>query len=109
MNKSWEHLRSIPVDREGELVFPLKPKTDSHANRLLCEIKVVDNVKMVTIRSTYKVENQTLYPLEITLVDERGHPVYSLEKVAPGQDYALPIEAVNTSKIRIQPDRKYSR
>ncbi|KAE9408077.1 vacuolar protein sorting-associated protein vps13 [Gymnopus androsaceus JB14] len=107
VNKSWEHLRSIPVDREGEFVFPLKPKTEKHANRLLCEIKVVDNVKMVTIRSTYKVENQTLYPLEITLVDERGHPVYSLEKVAPGQDYALPIEAVNTSKIRIQPDQGF--
>jgi len=25
---------------------------------------------------------------------------------APGQDYALPIEAVGTNRIRIQPDRK---
>ncbi|KAJ3917835.1 vacuolar protein sorting-associated protein 13 [Lentinula edodes] len=107
VNKSWEHLRSIPVDREGEFVFPLKPRTEKHTNRLLCEVKVEDNVKVVTIRSTYKVENQTLYPLEVTLVDERGHPVYSLEKVAPGQDYALPIEAVNTSKVRIQPDQGF--
>ncbi|KAJ3800717.1 vacuolar protein sorting-associated protein 13 [Lentinula aff. detonsa] len=107
VNKSWEHLRSVPVDREGEFVFPLKPRTDKHTNRLLCEVKVEDNIKMVTIRSTYKVENQTLYPLEVTLVDERGHPVYSLEKVAPGQDYVLPIEAVNTSKIRIQPDQGF--
>ncbi|KAF5390329.1 hypothetical protein D9757_002946 [Collybiopsis confluens] len=107
VNKPWEHLRSVPVDREGEFVFPLKPKTEKYTNRLLCEIEVVDNVKQVTIRSTYKVENHTLYPLEITLVDERGQPVYSLEKIAPGLDYALPIEAVNTCKIRIQPDQGF--
>ncbi|KAJ3842350.1 vacuolar protein sorting-associated protein 13 [Lentinula raphanica] len=107
VNKSWEHLRSVPVDREGEFVFPLKPRMEKHTNRLLCEVKVVDNVKVVTIRSTYKIENHTFYPLEVTLVDERGHPVYSLEKVAPGQDYVLPIEAVNTSKIRIQPDQGF--
>ncbi|KAJ4486135.1 vacuolar protein sorting-associated protein 13 [Lentinula aciculospora] len=107
VNKSWEHLRSVPVDREGEYVFPLKPRTDKYTNRLLCDVKVENNVKVVTIRSTYQVENQTLYPVEITLVDDRGHPVYSLEKVAPGQDYALPIEAVNTSRIRIQPDQGF--
>ena len=44
-------------------------------------MKVQDNVKVVTIRSTYKIENQTLYPLELTLIDDTGHPVYSLEKI----------------------------
>jgi len=67
---------------------------------------VVDNTKIVTIRSTYKVENLTLYPLELMLVDDAGHPVYSLEKIVPGQDYSLPIEAVTKNRIRIQPDRK---
>lgn len=81
-----------------------------------------DNVKVVTIRSTYKIENQTLYPLELTLVDDTGQPVYSLEKIGtrytirhvylrltpllvPGQSYSLPIEAVTQSRIRLQPDR----
>lgn len=67
----------------------------------------MNNVKVVTIRSTYKIENQTLYPLELTLVDETGHPVYSLEKIAPGQDYSLPIDAATQNKIRIQPDREH--
>jgi vacuolar protein sorting-associated protein 13A/C len=84
---------------------------------------VQDNVKVVTIRSTYKIENQTLYPLELTLVDDTGQPVYSLEKigtrytiqrvyppcltplVVPGQSYSLPIEAVMQNRIRLQPDR----
>lgn len=107
IGKPWEQLRSIPVDREGEYVFSLRPRT-RYPNRLLCEVKVVDNVKVITIRSTYKIENLTLYPLELTLVDDMGHPVYSMEKIAPGEDYSLPIEAVTQNKVRIQPDRKLS-
>ncbi|KAG6890404.1 hypothetical protein C0995_008758 [Termitomyces sp. Mi166 len=106
VGKTWEQLRSIPVDREGEFVFSLRPRT-KYPNRLLCEVKVVDNVKVITIRSAYKVENQTLYPLELTVVDDAGHPVYSLEKIAPGQDYSLPIEAVAQNRIRIQPDQGF--
>lgn len=82
-----------------------------------------DNVKIVTLRSTYLVVNLTFYPLEVMLVDHTGHPVYSLEKIgqsllisssrcthdykAPGQDYALPIEAVTQNRIKLQPDREY--
>ncbi|KAK0233092.1 hypothetical protein IW262DRAFT_1304036 [Armillaria fumosa] len=103
----WERIRSIPVDREGEFTFPLKPRTEKLVNRLLCEVKVIDNVKVVTIRSTYKIENHTLYPLEVTLVDDRGQPVHSLEKIVPGQDYAIPIDAVASHRIRIQPDQGF--
>jgi len=105
--KSWEHLRAIPVDREGEFVYSLRPRTEKYPSRLLCEVTVVDNTKIVTIRSTYKVENLTLYPLELMIVDDSGHPVYSLEKIAPGQDFSLPIEAVTKNRIRVQPDQGF--
>ena len=81
VDKQWDQLRSIPVDREGEYTFSLRPRTEKLAYRLLCDVKVQDNVKVVTLRSTYKVENNTLYPLEITLVDEAGQPAYSPEKI----------------------------
>lgn len=81
MGKPWEHLRSIPVDREGEYTFSLRPKTDKYAHRLLVEIRVQGNTKVITLRSVYKVMNETLYPLELTLVDESGQPVYSVEKI----------------------------
>lgn len=107
VGKSWEQVRSIPVEREGEYVFPLRPRTERQNHRLLCEVKVVDNVKIVTLRSTFKVENLTLYPLEITLVDDSGHPIYSLEKIPPGRDFCLPIDAVAQTRIRIQPDQGF--
>ncbi|KAF7339474.1 hypothetical protein MSAN_02161700 [Mycena sanguinolenta] len=105
--KSWEQLRSIPVDREGEYIFTLRPRTEKYPHRLLVEVKVVDTVKVVTLRSTFKIENLTLYPIELTLVDDAGHPVQSLEKVAPGEQYSLPIEAVTLNKVRIQPDQGF--
>ncbi|KAL4243512.1 VPS13 family protein [Abortiporus biennis] len=107
VGKQWDQLRSIPVDREGEYTFTLRPRTEKFSHRVLCEVKVQDNVKVVTLRSTYKVENLTLYPLEVTLVDEAGQPVQSVEKIAPGQDYALPIEATLRNRIRIQPDQGF--
>ncbi|KZT02705.1 vacuolar protein sorting-associated protein 13 [Laetiporus sulphureus 93-53] len=107
IGKPWEPLRSIPLDREGEFTFSLRPRTDKYAHRLLVEVRVQGNVKVVTLRSIYRVVNDTLYPLELTLVDEAGQPVHSVEKIAPGQDYALPIEAVNRDRIRVQPDRGF--
>ncbi|KAM5536198.1 hypothetical protein V8D89_010097 [Ganoderma adspersum] len=107
VGKQWEHLRSVPVDREGEYTFSLRPRTEKYAHRLVCEVKVQGNVKLVILRSTYKVENNTLYPLELTLVDETGQPVYAVEKIVPGQDYALPLEAVNHCRVRIQPDQGF--
>lgn len=79
--QNWEQLRGVPVDREGEFCFTLRPRSGDSTHRLLCEVKVHDNVKLVTLRSTYVVENLTLYPIELTLVDDNGRPVYSLEKI----------------------------
>ena len=81
VGKPWEALRGIPVDKEGEFTFSLRPRTEKYADRLLCAVTVEDNVKIVTLRSTYLVVNLTFYPLELMLVDHTGHPVYSLEKI----------------------------
>jgi vacuolar protein sorting-associated protein 13A/C len=54
---------------------------DDILHRLLCEVIVQDNVKVVTLRSTYKVENECMYPLEVILVDEQNKPIYALQKI----------------------------
>jgi hypothetical protein len=78
----------------------------------------------VTLRSTFKLVNLTMYPLELTLVDDSGQHLYPIEKLgalaprqgqlcvhnhcqsAPQQDYAVPIEAAMKNRVRIQPDRE---
>jgi vacuolar protein sorting-associated protein 13A/C len=54
---------------------------EKYVDRLAVEVKVEDNVKVVTLRSTYKIENSTLYPLELLLIDESNHPVDSVHKI----------------------------
>jgi vacuolar protein sorting-associated protein 13A/C len=91
-------------------------------DRLLCEITVKDNVKIITLRSTYKVENLTAYPMELVLVDASNKPAYSVQKIGechwptrthisydicspvPGGQYALPIQAVTKNRIKLRPD-----
>jgi vacuolar protein sorting-associated protein 13A/C len=63
----WEKLSGIPVDMEGEYTFALRPRAEKYYNRLLCEVKVEASTKIVTLRSTYRVHNRTLYPLEIAV------------------------------------------
>ncbi|KAG9019286.1 hypothetical protein FRB90_004293 [Tulasnella sp. 427] len=103
-NKSWDAIRAIPVDREGEFVYALRPRTQKTADRLLCEVTVKENVKHVTLRSTYKLENSTLYPIDVVLIDNKGRPSHSLKKLSPGEDYIVPIEAVLLSDIQVRPD-----
>lgn len=58
------------------------------------EVQVQENTKVVTLRSVYQVINETLYPLELTLVDDAGQPMYSVEKIGMIQQYALEDEAM---------------
>ncbi|KAG8963047.1 hypothetical protein FRC03_003482 [Tulasnella sp. 419] len=102
--KTWEQVHNIPVDREGEFVYALRPKIDKVADRLLCEVVVKDNIKVVILRSTYKIENRTLYPVDLVLVDAKGKPTHPLQKLSPGQDYSLPIDAVLHHDIQLRPD-----
>jgi vacuolar protein sorting-associated protein 13A/C len=124
IDQAWEKLSAVPVDREGEYSFSLRPKTEKYYNRLLCEVKVEASTKIVTLRSTYSVHNRTLYPLEIAIGEggdgtggvvvvklgvTRLDPAGSCDltvHIAPGQDYSLPLVKVGKCKLRVQPDRK---
>ena len=121
--RTWQPLRCIPVDTEGESVYILRPRTGPVSDRLLCEIRVEETVKIVTLRSTYMVDNLTLYPLELVLVDANNKPDYTVQKLgesldqptniqgtnsslAPGRSYSVPIEAVTQHRLKIRPDSR---
>jgi vacuolar protein sorting-associated protein 13A/C len=72
-DQPWEKLSAVPVDREGEYSFALRPRAERYYNRLLCEVKVEASTKIVTLRSTYRVHNRTLYPVEIAIGEGGDH------------------------------------
>ncbi|KAI0275069.1 vacuolar protein sorting-associated protein 13 [Gloeopeniophorella convolvens] len=102
---AWERLSGVPVDREGEYTFALRPRVEKYYNRLLCEVKVEASIKVVTLRSTYRVHNRTLYPLEVAIGEGGDHGSAGIViKLAPGQDYSLPLAKIGKSRLRVQPD-----
>lgn len=102
--KEWDPIPSISVDKEGQFPVLLRPRVDGVLHRLLCDVVVQDNVKVVTLRSTYKIDNECMYPLEVILVDDHNKPAYAPQKIDAKQSYSLPIEAVVRNRIRIRPD-----
>jgi hypothetical protein len=86
---AWERLRNVAVDREGEHVHALRPKLNSIMHRLLCEVKLVDNVKVVTLRSTVQVQNLTLINAEMVVVDSAGKKQSPVFHIRAYSDYEL--------------------
>ncbi|OZJ06276.1 hypothetical protein BZG36_00800 [Bifiguratus adelaidae] len=100
----WESLKNVPVDREGTSSYILRPKVNKVSHRLIVETRLKDNVKIVTLRSTLLVENRTLLPVDVMMVNAAGEATSSVYKVAPGQDFAVPIEMAYHGRICVRPD-----
>lgn len=99
----WESLRNIPVDSQGEHMYSLRPRLDEIQHHIVFDIKLIDNLKVVTIRSAMMIENRTLLPIDVGLLDASGHLVQE-NKVSPGDNFALPIEQAYLNRFVVRPD-----
>ncbi|KAE8269165.1 hypothetical protein A4X09_0g3183 [Tilletia walkeri] len=100
----WERLKHISVDREGEFPVSLRPKLNQVPHRLICDVKLKDNVKVITFRSSFQVENSTLVPVELVVLDTNGHLTSTIRKIPPGETCPVPIEAAYHNRIKLRPD-----
>ncbi|SNX84266.1 related to VPS13 - involved in regulating membrane traffic [Melanopsichium pennsylvanicum] len=100
----WERLRHISVDREGEYMLTLRPKLDKVAHRVQYEVKLHNNVKYITFRSSFKIENKTLIPVEMVILDAEGKVTDQVRRIGPGEDCPVPIEAAYHCRVKIRPD-----
>ncbi|KAL1410608.1 Vacuolar protein sorting-associated protein 13 [Vanrija albida] len=103
----WEPVRGISVDRAGEHVLNLRPKIDKVTHQLMCEIKLENNIKIITIRSTLNVENQTSLPVEMIVVDAHGKASGNVMRIDPGEPMPVPFEAVFDKRFRLRPLRGF--
>jgi vacuolar protein sorting-associated protein 13A/C len=100
----WESLRDVNLDTEGEHMHPLRPMLNNVQHRIVFDVKLVDNIKIVTIRSAFVIENRTLLSVDFASIDPSGKMDGSIKKIAPGQDFAIPIEKAYTNRFCIRPD-----
>ncbi|CRK45662.1 hypothetical protein BN1723_016595, partial [Verticillium longisporum] len=101
----FDPVKSVRLNREGEFIYCLRPKTDTVLHRLLVEVSLgQDNVKYVTLRSPLVVENDTQIPVELGVYDaEEGH-LLKIEKISPGESRPAPVGAVFLKSLLIRPD-----
>ncbi|KAL8719673.1 MAG: hypothetical protein Q9225_003348 [Loekoesia sp. 1 TL-2023] len=104
----FESIERIPVNREGETLYNLKPRKDKVLHRLLVEIKLgTDNVKYITFRSPLLVENNTQIPVELGVFSpEEGH-LLKIEKISPGEGRPAPVGAAFMHSLVIRPDQGF--
>lgn len=104
----FDSVNKIPVNREGEYLYNLRPRKEQILHRLLVDVKLgTDNVKYVTFRSPLLVENSTQIPVEIGVFDaEQGH-LLKIEKIAPGESRPAPVGAAFLHSLVVRPDQGF--
>lgn len=74
-------MRNISVDREGDRLYVLRPRVNSVMHRFVCDVRLKDNVKIITFRSAFQVENMTHLPMELVLVDAANKQAAPVTKI----------------------------
>ncbi|PWW77256.1 DUF1162-domain-containing protein [Tuber magnatum] len=104
-NSGFESITEIPVNKEGETLYTLRPPKDNTLHRLLCEVHLgTDNVKYITFRSPLTIENNTQIPVEIGVLDIEGQNIVRVYKILPGESQPAPIEAAYRQSVVVRPD-----
>ena len=101
----FDLVKHIRVNREGEFLYSLRPKTDNTLHRLLVDVTLGrDNIKYVTLRSPLQVENQTQIPLELGVYDAQEGHLLKIEKIPPGESRPAPVAAAFVKSLLVRPD-----
>jgi vacuolar protein sorting-associated protein 13A/C len=104
----FDTLPRIPVHREGEFLYNLKPKQDRIQHRILVEVKLGDdNIKSITFRSPLLVENNTQIPIELGMFSPEDGHLLKIDKIAPGDARPAPIGSVYMHSIVVRPDQGF--
>lgn len=104
----FDSIERIPVNREGETLYNLKPRKDKILHRLLIEVRLgADNIKYITLRSPLLVENQTQIPLEIGVFSPEEGNLLKIEQIAPGEARPAPVGACFMHSLVVRPDQGF--
>ncbi|KAI9798111.1 MAG: hypothetical protein M1835_004200 [Candelina submexicana] len=104
----FQSVERIPVTREGETLYNLKPRKDKILHRLLVDVKLgADNVKNITFRSPLLVENNTQIPIEVGVFSPEEGNLLKVEKVQPGESRPAPVGGAFMHSLLVRPDQGF--
>jgi vacuolar protein sorting-associated protein 13A/C len=104
----FDSISRIPVVREGETIYALKPKQENVLHRLLVEVTLgQDNVKCITFRSPLLIENNTQIPVELGIFSPGEGHLLKIEKILPGDARPAPVGSAYLHSIVVRPDQGF--
>ncbi|OQE23254.1 hypothetical protein PENSTE_c009G01087 [Penicillium steckii] len=104
----FDSVNRIPVVREGEVIYGLKPKRDNILHRLLVEVSLgADNVKYITFRSPLLIENNTQIPVELGVFNPSEGHLLKIEKILPGDARPAPVGSAYLHSVVVRPDQGF--
>ncbi|CAG7920566.1 unnamed protein product [Penicillium olsonii] len=104
----FDSINRIPVVREGETVYALKPKQENVLHRLLVEVTLgPDNVKYITFRSPLLIENNTQIPVELGVFSPGDGHLLKIEKILPGDARPAPVGSAYLHSVVLRPDQGF--
>ncbi|CAG8559398.1 1542_t:CDS:10, partial [Racocetra fulgida] len=73
LRSNWECIKDIPVDREGENIYILRPKLNEVYHRLVVDVKLENNIKYpcmaISLNAPIQVENLLPYDIVFRIND----------------------------------------
>ncbi|PGH18613.1 hypothetical protein AJ79_00392 [Helicocarpus griseus UAMH5409] len=104
----FDAISRIPVIREGETLYNLKPKKEKVLHKLLVEVRLgADNVKYITFRSPLLLENKTQIPVEMGVFSPEDGHLLKIEKILPGDARPAPVGAAYMHSLVVRPDQGF--
>ncbi|RMZ86779.1 hypothetical protein DV736_g5997, partial [Chaetothyriales sp. CBS 134916] len=104
----FDSVNRIPVIREGETLYNLKPRSNKVQHRMLVEVKLgADSVKYITFRSPLLIENRTQIPIEFGVFNSEDRTLLKIEKLPPGEDRPAPVGAAFYYSLIVRPDQGF--
>lgn len=104
----FDSIKRIPLIREGETLYNLKPKQNSVLHYLLVEVRLAsNNVKYITFRSPLLVENRTQIPIDFGVYSPQDGNLLKIEKVLPGDARPAPVGAAYMYSLLVRPDQGF--
>lgn len=96
----YDPVKGVSVTSEGDHLYILYPKTTRVLHRLLCEVKLEQDLKRIVLRSALNVENKTQVSVDMEVPDTGLK--WTLE---PGESRSVPIKYAYDNAIRVRPDK----
>ncbi|PVV02833.1 hypothetical protein BB560_002703 [Smittium megazygosporum] len=108
-NGLWEWVRRVEVGMEDVKYYKLSPAVDGTTYLLAVEVsldykKLINNV---VLRSPLVVENKTVIPVEMCMVDYRGKLRSDITKIQPGEKFPVSLLLCDQYAIKVRPESAF--